>query len=410
MKGSGTARTPCCLWLNADADASFTETQEVPSRLRRVAAGLTTHAIVGARPGDSVLLAAEPDEAFLETVRPKLGVEVPNLVWGPPLPAPLSPLAWNHAAAALAEASGARVDHPDPEVVRRVNHRAFLAAIESEHEPSTAPSLHRDLDSLLARSRELLTLMPRVVAKGAFGSASTGNLRLARHELEDPQGALRLGQLLERHGAVVLEPWLARRLDLCATGEVTRDGAVRFERLDRTAHTDSGSPLGTLFSDGDPLIEPHLEPMLEAVEILGRGLFDAGYFGPFCLDALVHEVDGMPRLRRFVDCNARHPVSWPVRRWLAGRSQPGTYLWRLFVPPRLGARGVARLDQLLADPTAWDPERSRGLVALAPTQVRLDRTWHTAPKLSVLLAGDSIAEVQRMEWELRQQIDRRPPP
>jgi hypothetical protein len=404
------AAAPCCLWLNADADASFTETQEVPSRLRRVAAGLTTHAIVGARRGDSVLLAAEPDAAFLGTLGSRLGMEAPTLVTGPPLPAPLCPLAWNHQAAAIAAASGHQTAHPEPEVVRRVNHRAFLAAIEGEHEPSTAPSLHQDLDSLLARTHELLATMPRVVAKGAFGSASTGNLRLARHELEDPQGALRLGQLLERHGAVVLEPWLTRRLDLCATGEVACDGSVRFERLDRTVHTDSGSPLGTLFAPGDPLVEPHLEAMAEAVDLVGQALFTRGYFGPFCLDALVHEVDGELRLRRFVDLNARHPVSWPVRRWLAGRDRPGTYLWRLFVPPRLGARGVARLDQLLAEPTAWDPDRSRGLVALAPTRIRLDRTWHTAPKLSVLLAGDSIAEVLRMEWELRQQIDRRPPP
>lgn len=410
MSKAAAAAAPCCLWLNADADASFTETQEVPSRLRRVAAGLTTHAIVGARTGDAVLLAAEPDDAFFGTLSPRLGIEAPTLVSGPPLPAALCPLAWNQEAATLAASSGHPSEHPHPEVVRQVNHRGFLAAIEAEHEPATAPSLHLDLESLLARTRELLVKVPRVVAKGAFGSASTGNLRLARHELEDPQGALRLGQLLERHGAVVLEQWLARRLDLCATGAVDRDGRVHFERLDRTVHTDSGSPLGTLFSPGDPLVEPHLEQMSEAVEIVGRALFEAGYFGPFCLDALVHEVDGALRLRRFVDCNARHPVSWPVRRWLAGRDQPGTYLWRLFVPPRLGTRGVARLDQLLAEPTAWDPDRSRGLVALAPTRIRLDGTWHTAPKLSVLLAGDSIAEVLRMEWELRQQIDRKPPP
>src|SRR5690606_22360859 len=114
-----------------------------------------------------------------------------------------------------------------------------------------------------------------------------------------------LGRLLERHGAVVLEPWLARRLDLCATGEVDHAGGVHFGRLDRTVHTDSGSPLGTLFAPGDPLVAPHLEAMAAAVDIVGRALFGAGYFGPFCLDALVHEVDGTLHLRRFVDLNAR---------------------------------------------------------------------------------------------------------
>lgn len=403
-----TAR-PVCLYLNADADISFTSSATAPARLSRVAAGLTTHAIVGAGAEDAVVLRAEPEDAFAAHWESH-GFPLPRLLdqGAAALPHPLEPLAWNVDAVCLAE-RGPPTEHPSVEVVRRSNHRRFLLAIEQATDGCEG-ALATTIGELEAGLATTLERHPQALVKGAFGSASTGNLRLGRPDLALPATRIRLAALLDRHSAAVVEPWCKRELDLCATGTVRRDGQVVTGRVDRTVHTDVGSPLGTLFADADPAVAPWRDAMLEGLEIVGRSLAEAGYFGPYCLDGLVHRVDGVPRLRRFVDLNARHPVSWPVRRFLARLDRPGVYLWRLFVPHRLGAAGVRRLGELLHEPRSFDADSARGLLGLAPLSVRIDGRWGTQPKLAVLIATDTIEQAFEREHTLRHQVDRRPPP
>lgn len=401
---------PSCLWLNADADVSFTH-GTYPPRLARVAEALTTHALIGARAGDSVLLQAEPETNFLDLWR-QHGFELPAGLLATPgvvLPAALEPLAWNEMAATVA-AAGPAFPHPNAAVVRQVNHRAFLLAIEAREEGPAGRSV-TNLDELLADVRATLTTASKVVVKGAHGSASTGNLRLTRNDADDPATRVRLAALLERHATAHVEPWFDRVLDLCATGWVDAAGMVVTGRVDRTLHTDVGAPLGTLFAAYDPLVAPWREPMLEAITVVGRELARAGYFGPFCLDGFVFRgADGGLRLRRFVDLNAREPVSWPARRFLTQLDRPGVYLWRLFVPHRLGSAGVRRLRELVATTAAFEPNRARGHALMAPLEVHLADRWMPSPKLAVVLACDSIDEAFDQERLLRHAIDRKPPP
>lgn len=143
-------------------------------------------------------------------------------------------------------------------------------------------------------------------------------------------------RLLDRQGALVVEPWLERRFDVAVTAHLAAGGHL------------TAAPPHTLVSDargafaGIDLTEPPLSPaeraqLDRAVEASAAALHELGYTGPFTVDAFAHT-------RGFhapCEINARHSFGHVTRALGARRLGVG--------PPPPGATVLVAT----ADVTAW---------------------------------------------------------
>ena len=133
-----------------------------------------------------------------------------------------------------------------------------------------------------------------------------------------PEQRARLGRLLAKSGALVLEPWCQRIADAGVCARVEPDRSV-------TAH-----PPHTLVTDArggflgidlapPPLTPPELSQLAQLVHAAGAALAATGYTGPFAVDAFayVHE-DGGRRFHPLCEINARLSFGW-IARALAAR-------------------------------------------------------------------------------------------
>ncbi|HSK05145.1 MAG TPA: hypothetical protein VK932_28040 [Kofleriaceae bacterium] len=127
----------------------------------------------------------------------------------------------------------------------------------------------------------------------------------------------RIERLIARSGALVLEPWCARIVDVGVCARVEADGAV-------TAHPPHG-----LIADarggflGIDLAPPALEPeeqgqLSELVTAAGAALAGLGHAGPFAIDAFAYQDGERRRFRPLCEINARLSFGW-IARALADR-------------------------------------------------------------------------------------------
>ncbi|MDP6932754.1 MAG: hypothetical protein QGG40_07545, partial [Myxococcota bacterium] len=142
---------------------------------------------------------------------------------------------------------------------------------------------------------------------------------------EDDLGRLEtwLPRILARQGAVVVEPWLERVLDLSVQVTIGPDGHVRVDGVTRFETDERGQYLGTFL--GRPIRDleeglrravvgpgrgTRMTEHLKAVgRFVGRALFELGHRGPAGVDALVfRDAVGNHRLKPIVEVNARYTM------------------------------------------------------------------------------------------------------
>ena len=203
----------------------------------------------------------------------------------------------------------------------------------------------------------------------------------ARLDAAGSDPALRGGieRLLERSGALVVEPWVERTADYGAAGLVLPDGGMESLGTHRLEVDRRGAFTGLVLEGPlsarsvDPAARAALESTLESV---GRRLAGAGYVGPFGIDGFTwREPGGASHVHPLSEINARLTFGL-VARALAVRclqatpadeaaaGRPAAAVLRLGRP--LGARGddpvVSRSIELLTAtaeaPGAWLEPRS----------------------------------------------------
>ena len=211
-------------------------------------------------------------------------------------------LAWCATPSALARlrAAGAVPAATPPfEIVRRVNHRRFSFDLGPTLPGETWATSVDDVRRALAAGGEWLL-------KAGYGFAGRGRVVLAG----PPSDAdlARIARLVAGGGAQ-LEPLVRRRADyamhgwLAASGELTRGGLTR-QRCD-----ERGAWLGTERFDEDDVAVP----LWDELDGVARALHDAGYFGPFGIDAFTWEAPGgAVALRRRCEINARYSMGWAI--------------------------------------------------------------------------------------------------
>jgi hypothetical protein len=194
---------------------------------------------------------------------------------------------------------------PDLDVVRRVNDRAFCAALGQPLEDAVFVRDAAAVREHLARARP----GSEWLLKRAFGVAGRGQRRVRAGMQRDPDRAWVRASLLR--GGLQVEPRLELDLELAVHGVLARDGALRLGSavVQECAH---GAWRAT---------RPAREAELTARQ---RALLDAearrvagalaaeGYFGPFGVDAYLWRAGGASHLNPRSEINARYTLGWSV--------------------------------------------------------------------------------------------------
>ncbi len=273
---------------------------------------------VFARPGDRLWTPAPIDPARVPAAQD--GVV---LVSGPL--AALRPvdalLAWGEApsVAALRPPDGAGISpldlpwiellwqlHPTTDAAVAGNHRGFA------HRLASALGLALPGARMIASTGELVAHIDAGGAREGGGAwvvkaaySAAGRERVREHGAAPAADrATRIERLLAR-GPLLFEPWVDRIADVGVAGLVIGD-AVRLWPPHRLATDASGVFRGIDLGGEDGLRQGERETVTGAARAAGRALADAGYQGPFGIDAFVYRSpDGERRLAALGEINAR---------------------------------------------------------------------------------------------------------
>jgi len=287
--------------LNLDADLelgargnAYTPSRSVLEAMRRVRASLASR-LLG--PGDIIV----DETSSRGSARGRLGRAF--------CPTPR--------AIAILERAGATPEpFPSVDILRRVNGRAFSAALGT-----TLPRAVFAPDEEAAEA-VLATEPPEGFrawhVKSAFGMAGRGHRVLAPARTRERNKADRdflVAAFRDGHGAMV-EPHAEIEVELAIHGVLARDGSLRLGAITKQRVDARGAWIAS-----EPLDENASETFAwaDALEAEARRVADAlraaGYFGPFGVDAFTYRLAGqLPGEARFnprSEINARYSMGFP---------------------------------------------------------------------------------------------------
>jgi hypothetical protein len=239
------------------------------------------------------------------------GVPRPLLVSGPrPTPGD-GDLAWGDATPAAAAGN-------DRRLALRVQRQLGCAlpsacAIEAED----------DLDAAVAAAAAA-SVGGRWIAKATHSSAGRGRVGGTGPGLDDARRAA-VEKLLELHGALVIEPWMARTADFGAVGFVGAGGALTHVAVHALENTLRGDFRGIAFPPAN-LREDEEVALRGALAAAATALDACGYRGPVGIDAFRHrDRQSVERFHPMCEINARLTFG-RVARTLAERIAAATGL------------------------------------------------------------------------------------
>lgn len=218
-------------------------------------------------------------------------------------------------AIALLERAGAAPEaFPSVEILRRVNGRAFCAALGA-----TLPGAVFANDEATARAL-LANEPPEGFAawhvKSAFGMAGRGHrvIRAAPDPRDDDREFLR-ATFRHGHGAMV-EPHAEIDLELAIHGVLAEDGALRLGAITRQRCDARGAWIASEPLGDEALASCAQSGALATLEDEARRVADAlraaGYFGPFGVDAFTYRLGGAVRFNPRSEINARYSMGFPA--------------------------------------------------------------------------------------------------
>jgi hypothetical protein len=118
-----------------------------------------------------------------------------------------------------------------------------------------------------------------------------------------------LARLLTRFGALTFEPWLDRVCDLGVCAVVRADRIE--QRPPHTLRTTARGGFIGISQEPPPLTTAQRDHLAATVDAAGLALREAGYLGPFNIDAFLHrDAAGAVALRPLCEINARLSFGW----------------------------------------------------------------------------------------------------
>lgn len=214
--------------------------------------------------------------------------------------------AWCPTPLALARfaAAGIRPEpHPEAAVLRRVNHRLFAHEAggglpEQRYFTERAP-----LEELLRRAERPWLL------KRPLSFAGRGQMRFYG-PISDKQWSW-LDVSLARDGLIV-EPLVTPTLEVSVHGFVWRSGRYELGRVCVQQVTDRGVFRGVRLAGAGELVQTECQSLLERAEVVAHLLHEAGYFGPFGIDAYRYQTAHARGFCALSEINARYTMGFAV--------------------------------------------------------------------------------------------------
>ncbi len=200
-----------------------------------------------------------------------------------PLEAPASWLGrtWCPTPRALAQFAGAGVPpepHPDPGVLRRVNHRRFA------HELGGGLTGQRYLEDRRELEQALRDATAPLLLKRPLAFAGRGQQRVyAYSKLTDKERSWIAASL--REDGLIVEPLVEPLLEVSVHGFIWRDGRHELGLACVQGVSDRGVFREIRRARAGELSNDELEALFERAGATASALFEAGYFGPFGIDA-----------------------------------------------------------------------------------------------------------------------------
>jgi hypothetical protein len=207
------------------------------------------------------------------------------------------------ALATLAEHGVSPEPHPPASVLRRVNHRLFAHELGGGLPRQSYVKTRSELE---ARLREGDGARPWLL-KRPLTFAGRGQLR-ALGKLTAKQWTW-VDASLERDGLIV-EPLVVPRVEVSLHGFVWRDGRSELGRPCTQDVSERGTFRGVRLTEPGELVESELSALAERAERVARALFDAGYFGPFGIDAYRYHDGANEAFCALGEINARYTLAF----------------------------------------------------------------------------------------------------
>lgn len=192
---------------------------------------------------------------------------------------------------------------PSLDVLRRVNHRAFSYAMGGALSGACASTIDD-----VARALEAPRSVEALLLKRPLGWAGRGRRRATR--LDEPTEAF-CRRAIQEEGAVAIEPLLDRTLDAAIHGFLDPRGGLTRGEPTIARVSGGGSFLGSERDHG-VLAAEERSALFDEIARVGDLLGDAGYFGPFGVDAFRYRDAGTGARRFLARCeiNARYTMGW----------------------------------------------------------------------------------------------------
>jgi len=215
---------------------------------------------------------------------------------------------------ALARCGAAKSHSPSPEVITKVNHRAFAAGIAQTLPGACFVTTLAALDAALRQDSPQGWLCKR-----PLGFAGRSRKRLDG----PPTGTDRTwaeASMRDYGLGLQVEPFVTIELEISMHGILAESGAVAFGPIVVQRCDEQGAWLEQRPAKVGELTEVELESFASSAQTVARALVAACYFGPFSIDGyLWRSAAGDRRLQPLSDLNARYTMG--LFEAMAGRSE-----------------------------------------------------------------------------------------
>ncbi len=279
--------------------------------------------------------AGKNDAVYLNTIVPDyyldylsaVGFEIPSIIYAPGLKLDGVPFSiqkyrceenvkydktkvWGWTKQALDNVSPftGNHNHPDFDVVKKVNSKVFSTAIAQEL--SFAP-VRYICEKISEVEKVLKTIDKPVVIKPVYGSSAAGFIRKS----DDSLSAKEIG-ILERDlsiGEVIVEPWVNRIADFSVNFFVNKNKPLKSFTYQIISCSHNGTVMGiTLFPKN---IMPEISPELEkCINVCYDKLQKSGYYGYAGIDGYQFIENKKILTNPLSEINARYTMSYVAKK------------------------------------------------------------------------------------------------
>lgn len=175
---------------------------------------------------------------------------------------------------------------PNVEAVKKVNSKVFSTNISEELEKGSGGSIINST-TLLQQYGETMLKKSSILIKDPFGVSGSGNILIKKEvSLRSVIKHLYNQELLGKSIQFVLEPYLDKQIDFSCQAIIDQTGNLKIISF-HIMHNDKFRFSGIEQADESFIRKIELSGYVRYIEKAAKRIFEAGYFGPVCIDSMI---------------------------------------------------------------------------------------------------------------------------